>query len=33
MADFSGEKTEKLNQEVISSILLRVKTLFTCEDE
>ena len=29
----SGEKTEKLNQEVIRCKMLKVKTIFTCEDE
>ena len=29
----SGEKTKKLNQEVIRCKLLKVKTIFTCEDE
>ena len=29
----SGEKTEKLNQKVIRSKLLKVKTISTCEDE
>ena len=29
----SGEKTEKLNQEVIRCKSLKVKTIFTCEDE